>query len=130
MNREKSFSVIFSSEDKDKIFVFKNPISGKKHFLQVVSVECEDISEVFKQEYDLQPNCCFEKLWYRLTPDIDSSQKRLEVYTIGIVFNEKPAAVPLPSAGDKDFGDNAHYCCALKPERDFKIEWRLVVGEA
>lgn len=128
MNKEKSFSVIFSAEDKDKIFVFKNPITNEKQFLQVISVKCEEVSEDFKREYDLQPNCCFEKLWYKLTPDIDKSQRRLEVYTIGIVFNEKPVAVPLPPA-NKDLGENVHYCCALKPERDFKTEWRLVVGE-
>ena len=57
MNKEKSFSVIFSAEDKDKIFVFKNPITNEKQFLQVISVECEEVSEDFKREYDLQPNC-------------------------------------------------------------------------
>ncbi len=128
MNKEKSFSMIFSAEDKDKFFIFKNPLTNEKHSLRIVSVQCEEISEDFKRKYDLQPNCCFEKLWYKLTPDIDKSQRMLEVYTIGIVFNEKPVAVPLPE-DDRIFGENVHYCCALKPERDFKTEWRLVVGD-
>ena len=129
----------FTSKDVGKIFIFKNPNDQKNYsfeLLDSVSVPLSELDESNEiiQNMHYKPNVAVEQLWCRIKPAIDT-----DMFAIGydeiladLFENEEDAlngfgamSVGICLDFKKNFGKDVCICSAMKPDKDFEIEWKL-----
>lgn len=129
----------FTSKDTGKIHVFKNPYDHENYsfeLLDALSVPVAELDPDFTVRHHLKSEVAVEQLWCRILPKCDGDCFAIgydEVYDDLLdktgdydensVFMMMGLGIQLDAP--RDFGENVYMCSALKPRKDFEIQWRL-----
>ena len=136
--RRERVALRFTAEDKGKIYIFKNPFDNENYsfeLLESLSVPVAELDAEFPEHLHFKKEVAVEQLWCRILPKCDSDCFAIGYDEVrGELIDGDASDLMLMGVGirldaPRDFGENVYICSALKPNRDFEIQWRVELFE-